>query len=337
MAVASRDIPAVLTRFVRSFYLVMFLSVAAFATGLPTVAFADDLPEVPFVPGPKRTVAVGQIEATGGFDVGENWDVGGGLASMLTTELLQSGRFNIVERADLASVLNEQKVQTSNLTTASPGGGGLTTAQYLIVGSVTEFGAAKKGGGLSLGGSFGGILGGVGLNKKSGQVGLDLRLVDVKTGIVLVSFNVTESVSKTGVALQSGYKGVAIGGEQFVKTPLGQAARAALRQSVIRIAETLAAQNWQGRIVTYENNMTAINVGSDGGVQSGDRFRVERIGQVLTDPETGRVLTEGRYHIGDLVVNSIAPEVSFAAFTSSNGQAEPVRGDLVIPMKQSAQ
>lgn len=299
----------------------------------PLAAQAEELAEVPAVPGPKRTIAVGPIEAAGGFELGENWDVGNGLASMLTSALLESDRFHVAERTNLRSVLNEKELQTSKVAGGNSAAGKMTAAQFVVVGSVTEFGSPSKGGGVSVGSSFGGIFGGLGASKKTGKVTLDLRLVDVRSGDVIDSFIVTEKVSKTGLSLKSGYKGVVLGGEQFAKTPLGQATRGALHQAVAKIAESIAALGWEGRIVTFGNGTAIINAGGEAGVHVGDRLRVERLAQVLTDPETGRVLTEGRYYIGDLLVTAVEPEVAFCSFTSSNGSAEPVRGDIVIALE----
>ena len=310
-----------------------FISIFLVFVSVPPPVLAAEQPIITHIPGPKRTIAVGQIEAAGGFEVDENWDVGDGLASMLTTALVESQWFHVPERGGLASLLNEKKLQTSNLVDTANQTGRMTLAQYLIFGSVTEFGGGRKGSGLSIGSSFGGALGGLGVNKKTGRISLDLRLIDTSSGNVLASFTVSEKVSRTGTALQTSYKGVAMGGDQFVKTPLGEASRAALKQAVVRIAQVLAAQQWYGRIVTFEDNQAIINAGSEGGVREGDRFRVERVGETLTDPETGRVLSEGRYFIGELVVHALAPEVAFAHFTPSDGQALPIRGDLVIPLQ----
>ena len=66
---------------------------------------------VPEVTGPKRTVAVGKFDSIGAFNNKYgNWDIGGGLAAMMTTALVESGRFIVVERAQLQQVLAEQEM-----------------------------------------------------------------------------------------------------------------------------------------------------------------------------------------------------------------------------------
>src|SRR6185369_8159645 len=67
--------------------------------------------KIPQVPGPKRTIAVGAIDAMGPQAAGASgWNVGGSVAAMLTTALEESGRFIVVERAGLSQVLTEQQL-----------------------------------------------------------------------------------------------------------------------------------------------------------------------------------------------------------------------------------
>ena len=162
-------------------------------------AFAREQPPtvsaVTPIPGPKRTLAVGSIEASGGFSAGENWDVGDALSSMLSQSLASSGLFNVVERSALPDLLNERQLQTSRVAGGSNDGAKLISAQYLIVGSVTEFGGARKGGGLSIGGFGlgGGATGGAALNRQSGTIRINLRVVDARSGEVLHVLICTES------------------------------------------------------------------------------------------------------------------------------------------------
>ena len=59
--------------------------------------------------GPKKTIAVARFDGHGNFTSHYGgWDtVGGGLAAMLITELTQSGRFIVVDPADMDAVLRE--------------------------------------------------------------------------------------------------------------------------------------------------------------------------------------------------------------------------------------
>jgi len=105
----------------------------------------------------------------------------------------------------------------------------------LIVGSVTEFEQAEKGGGLGIG--LSGPLAGIGLGGKvvEGYVGLDIRLVDTTTGQVLTSKRTEARVSASDVSLKISTRDVDFGGDAFNKTPLGQATRSAIEEAVALI------------------------------------------------------------------------------------------------------
>jgi len=91
-------------------------------------------PQLPPPTGPKRTVAVGKFDAIGAFTAkyGE-WDIGGGLAAMLTTALVESGRFVVIERANLSQILGEQELKAGGLANPETGPklGQLTGVQFL--------------------------------------------------------------------------------------------------------------------------------------------------------------------------------------------------------------
>jgi curli biogenesis system outer membrane secretion channel CsgG len=305
--------------------------VAASLLGLPALASAAAAAkgEVPFVPGPKRTIAVGSIEAEGGYKDSESWDIGAGVSAMLATELLRSGRFYVAERTQLSEVTREGRIQAE--AGGSARNASLTPAQYIVVGSVTEFGSPSKGGGLKVGGSLG-ALRGLDVSKKKGRVVLDLRLVEAGTAKVIHSFTVTGEASTTGVDVDARVEGTSIGGDQFARTPLGQATREALDDAVIEIARAIANRGWEGRVVTLAGDRVIINAGAEAGVKVGDRFRIERVAEILTDPETGRVLSQSRNTVGDLEVTGIEPEIAHGAFKSIDGNTAPVRGDLAIPL-----
>lgn len=61
--------------------------------------------------GPKKTIAVTKFDAHGAFIAKYgDWDIGGGLASMLVSELNKTNRFIVLDRADLAAVLKEHEM-----------------------------------------------------------------------------------------------------------------------------------------------------------------------------------------------------------------------------------
>lgn len=286
--------------------------------------------------GPKRTVAVGKFDAIGAFTAkyGE-WDIGGGLAAMLTTALAESGRFIVIERANLAQILGEQEMKAGGLANPETGPklGQLTGVQFLIYGSVTEFGHDEKGGGFSFGFSGKGIPLGLSQQSTQGTVGMDLRLVDTTTGVVLETHRVRESISTEGWDASVGYKGISFGTNQFDKTPLGQASRVAITRAVEFIAVQSGKAAWIGQVVEFDGKQLFINAGKRSGMKVGDQFMIERVGKVMTDPSTGEVLSVQKEEIGVLRLNKIDDKIASGTF-SPLSKKSPQRGDSAQMMSR---
>jgi curli biogenesis system outer membrane secretion channel CsgG len=288
--------------------------------------------------GPKRTVAVGVIQASGGFDKSEDWSPGGALSSMLAKSLSDGGRVIVVERAQLDQVLNEQQLTASHVT----GGQAqpmvkMIPAQYLVVGSVTEFGAPNSGGGLSIGG-FGssGFGGGLAFKKETGKISIDLRVINTRTGEVVNAFTVSKTVSRTGVSVTTDYRGLSVGSDSFNKTPLGEACREALVDAADRVADVVARSGWEAKVVEADGDDVVVNAGAEAGLNRGDRLRIEHIGRTLTDPDTGQVLSQRHDFVGELVIHDTDDKVAHGRFFADAPGVEPQRGDLVI-FESSAQ
>lgn len=295
---------------------------------------------VAVIPGPKRTIAVGRVDAIGAFTAKHgNWDIGGGLGAMLTTALVESKRFIVLERAHLQKVLSEQELKGKKLTNQSTGPrlGKLIGVQFLIFGSVTEFGTADEGGGMSLGlsgGAIGNLLSGaLSRQSTSGTVAMDFRIVDTTTGQVLQSYKIKEQIDNSSWDVSLGYQGVSMGSNKFMKTPLGQAARSVITKAVHRIADQAKNTAWTGQVVEYDNGEVYINAGKTSGLKVGDAFMVERIVKRLTDPTTNEVLMVRKKEIGIVEVKTVAPKIAFGPFQPLD-VGKPKRGDNVVVLKK---
>jgi curli biogenesis system outer membrane secretion channel CsgG len=285
---------------------------------------------LPAIAGPKRSVAVGPFEVKSDFQLRYgSFDLGGGLSAMLTTALLESERFIVVERNQLSSVFSEQELAANGMVGEAGGAlpAELVGAQYVILGHLTEFSEADRGGGFGLGLS-GSIPLGLGGRKKVGSVGVDVRVVDTTTSRVVAGFHVRQEIVSRAVRADVEVEGVSLGQDTFKQTPLGQATRAAIEEVVRRFAEEIASEPWSGSVVEFTDGEVVINAGADSGVRVGDTFAVYRQSGTLTDPATGHVLGARKQAIGSVVVESVDATMAFGGFLPSRGVA-PQRGDLI--------
>lgn len=242
---------------------------------------------------PKMRVAVAQFGTTDRFaSVYGGWNIGGGLSAQLVTELIKTGRVTVVERAILSKVLIEQELGESQLLspmTKQPAGH-LLGVDYLIVGEVTEFDDKQMGGGAA-----GGFLGAkISAEAAAAHVGMDLRLVDTRTGEILYSHRATGKAWEKAIGGKVNYKFLDFGGDAFHKTPLGLATRRAIDNAVKFILGVIEKQveefSWLGLVVESDGNMVYFNAGFDKQINLGDKLKISSIKKMLTDPETNQVI-----------------------------------------------
>ena len=279
--------------------------------------------------GPKKRIAVAKFDAAGAFMAQYGgWDVGGGLAAELTTALVNSGYFIVVERAELASVLREQEMALQKIISKDTAAqvGRVLGAQLLIRGSVTEFDQKAGGAGLRVGvgtGMFGGAMGG---QSTEGVVGMDIRLIDTTTGQVIQSHRAEAKLSARGISADINVNQVSFGGDKFDKTVLGQATRKAIEQAVAFIIQAMGSVPWTGRVVEVNGDQVYINAGATTGLKPGEVFTVTTVVKELTDPSSGELLGIEEVKLGEIELMNVQEKYSVARMRFP---FPTKRGDLV--------
>jgi curli biogenesis system outer membrane secretion channel CsgG len=279
--------------------------------------------------GARKTVAVAQFDGHGAFvDKYGSWDeIGGGLAAMLVTELDRSGHFNVVDRADVDAVLREQQYSESGLTaTRTVRAGKLLGAQFLVRGSVTEFDDAESGGGFSIGGAFGGVLGSISPQSRSGHVAIDVRVIDTTTGQVVHSYRAESRIEESAIAGSIGTKNLSLGADHFDRTPLGKAARAAIAEAVHSIIGALTSFAWEGAVAKVNGGTLYVNAGMDSGLVPGDVLTIYRVVDQVTDPVTGEILGLETAVLGQATITQVQSRYATARFATAS---PPQVGDVL--------
>jgi curli biogenesis system outer membrane secretion channel CsgG len=108
-------------------------------------------------------------------------DLSRGIGDVVTNELFDLGRFRVVERQALASVILEQNLGMTDRFDAATVAevGRLLGAELILVGAVSEFSLDRA----TAGGGVFGLVGGTTLT--TARVGVDLRFVDSTTGEIV--------------------------------------------------------------------------------------------------------------------------------------------------------
>lgn len=221
----------------------------------------------------KRKVAIGRFSnetqyAKGLFYDKENDPMGKQALDILSAKLASSGKFLLLERSDLSALLEE----------CQKGEGGVATigADYMIIGSITEYGRKNTG------------KNGVFSSQKTQTVEatVSIRLVDVSTGIIIYSDEAkgaAEVTTKTtlGVGGQAGYDA----------TLSDKAISEAIGQLVENIINKCTNSPWKTFFLSCDADGVLLAGGESQGIKEGMSFLVKTKGKKVKNPQTGVMIT----------------------------------------------
>lgn len=255
----------------------------------------------------KRKVAIGRFSnetqyAKGIFYDKENDPMGKQALDILSSKLAASGKFLLLERSDIASLLEEAKKSDNGLATIG--------ADYMIIGSITEFGRKNVG------------KNGVFTNVKTQivEAAVAIRLVDVSTGLIIYSDEgkgSAELTTKTSMG---------VGGQASYDATLSdKAISEAIGQLVENIINKCTDKPWRTFFLSYDSDAQLIAGGASQGIKVGDTFAVKTKGKQVKNPQTGVMIELPGKQIGTVTVSATGgdtpeTEFSYVSFTS-NGAA----------------
>lgn len=166
-----------------------------------------------------------------------------GLRDMLTTTLVQSKRYRVLERQDFGALASEMALGESGYADkkSTVKKGSVKGADLLIVAAVTgwEPGTSGTKGGI-LGGKWDAIAGIAGAYRKS-SMAMDIRIIDVATSEVLAATRVEGEASDVNMGALAGgiFGSTALGGglSNYAKTPMEKAIRTCIYEATKYIIE----------------------------------------------------------------------------------------------------
>jgi len=243
----------------------------------------------------KKRIAVSRFEDRSGAGYAR---IGDGVADMLTTTLVKSGKFLVFERQEMDEILKEQKLSISSLATPETAAklGKILGVELLVIGSVSEFGTKQRdiSGGVSLFGA--------GLSTKTARAAVDIRLVNTSTAEIIAAEKEEGEESTTGVAVR--YEDIDFSNTSaWNDTDIGKACRQAIDGCVSLITDNMEKIPWSGKIIKVNpDGNVLMKPGSEGNVGVGMEFNVFRAGEEIKDPDTGLSLGSEETKIGRIKV-----------------------------------
>jgi hypothetical protein len=187
-------------------------------------------------------------------------------------------------------------------------------ADYLIIGSVTEFGRKNVGDVNAFSRS----------KTQAVQAGVSIRLVDVSTGQIIYSEEAkgeAETTTKTVMGL----------GERtdYDATLSDKAISAAISKLVENIINNCMEKPWKAYFLSYDENGILISGGKSQGIKVGDVFQVVERGKSVKNPQTGMMIELPGKTVGKVKINFTGgdnPQNEFSMVSFSEGDIE--KGNL---------
>lgn len=241
------------------------------------------------------------------------------LTEALTTTLVATGKFIVLERLALSQVQQEQDLGASGRVNAETAAaqGKLIGAQVLITGDITQFAYQRS----AIGGKFSNIVKGLdaGVERVSASVSIDLRLIDAVTGEVIASIKGDGSSAQQGVTTHLTRDEKNYDGSVALSTPLGKASREAIQKSIAGIIANVPKLKWSARVIDFRDGVVYVNAGSALGIVKGMTLEIFAPQPTLIDPESGRNLGSLEKLIGEVVIDGVEKEFSTATVVSGSG------------------
>jgi len=274
------------------------------ATAIPQVSKSLSVKESQPA-GLKRKVAIGRFtnETRYGqsfFIDKDNNKIGKQAMDILSAKLFQSGRFIMLERADLSKIEKELKIgnaaQLSN------------SADFIILGSITEFGRKET--------SDVGVFSRV--KKQEAFAKVHVRIVDVSTGQIIYSeegkgTSFSEAGTVMGVGGKAGYNGQLN----------DKAIDAAISDLTSNIIENMLDKPWRGYILGFEDGNLITSGGKSQNIKIGDKFDIYKKGKQVKNPQTNMMMTLPGKKLAKIEIlttlgDTPETEVSLAEITSGD-------------------
>jgi len=253
----------------------------------------------------KRKVAIGRFtnETTYGqgfFIDSNNNRIGKQAMDILSAKLFETGKFIMLERADLAQV-EKELTMAGNSTMKN-------AADYLVVGSITEFGRKE----VSDVGVFSRV------KRQEANATVHIRIVDVSTGQIIYS------ESGKGIAYSEAGTVLGVGDQAAYDSSLNdKVLDVAITDLASNVIENMLDKPWRSFILSSEEDNLIISGGKSQNITKNSVFDVIKTGKKVKNPQTGMYITLPGKTVAKIKVlssfgNTAESEVSFSEVVEGN-------------------
>lgn len=257
----------------------------------------------------KRKVAIGRFSNETQYGKGlfydkENDPMRKQAMDILSSKLAASGKFILLERDDLDIIVSEAGEGMDKI-----------NADYIILGSITEFGRKVEGEQKVFSSS----------KTQTVEAAVSIRLVEVSSGLIIYSDEAK------GFAETTTKKSLGVGGTAgFDATLSDKAISAALSQLVENIINKCMDKPWRSYLLSAEDGAYIISGGASQGLSAGDCFNVYRKGKIVKNPQTGLNIELPGTKIGTITILQSMGETPESEISICSYEGEPINTEELI-------
>lgn len=261
----------------------------------------------PTVEAAKKKIGITKFDAN--FTVrlprGGHYDIGTGATDMLTNELVKNKNYEVMERAQLAQVMQEQRLGATGAVDDSTAAqmGKTIGLNYIVYGRILSAGAELKEEGMDFG-KFS--------TKKEvleAKVMINVRMIDATTGAIVVSQQAKGVITKKGGGFNFERKGQDYGQSNSVAVTADiydEAVLDAIRQIASKINDI---NPLEGTVASVSGNDVYLDIGSEQGIEAGAVFQIYREGKPIMN-SAGMIIGMQKSQIANVVVKSVDGNMS---------------------------
>lgn len=271
-------------------------------------------------------------------------NVGQGIRAMLTARMGQLKNVTLLERERMDAIEKELKFNNTSMVNQGTKAkmGKVTGADCLLLGDITIFGRDDKAESSRASG-FGRIAGrlpGLGGQVASGMgtfhkeekavVGIALRIVDTETGEVLTTAEArgeSKRESKSWDSFTYGRNGgmradsETMTSSNFQETIIGEATSDAVDKILAILDERVPTLPMRGRTIegrlAKAGSNPIIAIGTNDGVEAGDRFEILQIVDEVVDPTTKEVIDVDARTVGELTATNVREKTTTGTYSGT--------------------
>ena len=267
--------------------------------------------------GLKLKVAIGRFSNETEYGKGLFYDkkndpMGKQALDLLSAKLGASNKFILLERNDIAQLLEEANKNGENAQQA-------IGADYMIIGSITEFGRKTTSQTKVFTAS----------KTQTVEAAVSVRLVDVATGQIIFS---DEGHGSAEITSKSTFVGTG-GNAGYDATLSDKAIGAAIDQLVENIINKLKDKKWKSYILASDEDGTISAGGGSQGLKSGRQLAIMTKGKQVKNPQTGIMVELPGKRVGTVEIVSTGGETAeteYSIVNVLNGQIDAEKLDKYI-------